>query len=107
MPRLFRSPIVIAAAILAAIVSGVTVYRYVDRHLTHARQYADLEEQRAAQKGAPAPPPSAIPDYWTDFRGPARDGHYRERAIRTDWAGLRRTWRQPIGGGYASFSIGG
>jgi outer membrane protein assembly factor BamB len=50
----------------------------------------------------PAPKP-----YWTDFRGPFRDGHYREQRIRTNWPanGLKPLWKQPIGGGYASFVI--
>lgn len=45
--------------------------------------------------------------YWTQFRGPDRDGHYRQRTIRTDWPsdGLRPIWKQPVGGGYASFAI--
>jgi outer membrane protein assembly factor BamB len=45
--------------------------------------------------------------YWTDFRGPNRDGHYLERPILTNWpaGGLRKPWSQPIGGGYASFVI--
>jgi hypothetical protein len=45
--------------------------------------------------------------YWTDFRGPFRDGHYREQPIRTNWpaTGLKPLWKQPIGGGYASFVI--
>jgi outer membrane protein assembly factor BamB len=45
--------------------------------------------------------------YWTDFRGPFRDGHYREQPIRTNWpaSGLKPLWKQPIGGGYASFVI--
>ena len=45
--------------------------------------------------------------YWTDFRGPQRDGHYRERPIRTDWpaGGLKPVWKQPLGGGYASFVV--
>jgi outer membrane protein assembly factor BamB len=45
--------------------------------------------------------------YWTDFRGPQRDGHYRERTIRTDWpaGGLKPVWKQPLGGGYASFVV--
>lgn len=68
--------------------------------------------------GSPVPgpssesrPPSSGPRsagrYWTDFRGPLRDGHYRERSIRTDWpaAGLTPLWTQPVGGGYASFAI--
>ena len=45
--------------------------------------------------------------YWTDFRGPKRDGVYRASAIRTDWpgGGLEPLWVQPIGGGYASFVV--
>jgi outer membrane protein assembly factor BamB len=41
---------------------------------------------------------------WPDFRGPARDGYFRG-AIRTDWpaGGLTPMWKQPAGGGYASF----
>jgi outer membrane protein assembly factor BamB len=47
----------------------------------------------------------ASPD-WSDFRGPARDGHYVTRPIRTNWPGgeLTPLWKQPIGGGYASFA---
>jgi outer membrane protein assembly factor BamB len=46
--------------------------------------------------------------YWTDFRGPHRDGVYSEAAISTDWPaeGPPRLWKQPIGGGYASISFG-
>jgi outer membrane protein assembly factor BamB len=60
--------------------------------------------------GADAPPPGApvVPaTYWTDFRGPLRDGHYREQPVRTAWpsGGLTPRWKQPIGGGYASFVI--
>jgi outer membrane protein assembly factor BamB len=41
------------------------------------------------------------------FRGPNRDGHYQEMPILTNWpaTGLRELWRQPCGGGYASFAI--
>jgi outer membrane protein assembly factor BamB len=46
--------------------------------------------------------------YWTGFRGPARDGHYRERPIRTEWTGpMTPLWKQPVGGGHASFAIAG
>ena len=76
--------------------------------------YTDLEENRTqhysrllpaaaveanrADSGAP---------YWTDFRGPARDGRYTQSPIRTDWPtdGLTPLWHQPIGGGYASFTV--
>jgi outer membrane protein assembly factor BamB len=57
-----------------------------------------------------SPPPrvTAAPAlFWTDFRGPRRDGHYVEAPIRTNWPadGLKPIWQQPVGGGYASFSI--
>ena len=45
--------------------------------------------------------------YWTDYRGPGRDGSYEQTPIRTDWpaAGLPEIWRQKVGGGYASVVI--
>jgi outer membrane protein assembly factor BamB len=45
--------------------------------------------------------------YWVGFCGPRRDGIYDEQPILTHWPtnGLRLLWRQPIGGGYASFAI--
>ncbi len=44
---------------------------------------------------------------WTDFRGPNRDGRYDAQTVRTSWAasGLPRLWKQPVGGGYASFVV--
>jgi outer membrane protein assembly factor BamB len=78
--------------------------------------YSELERSRAQQSSRPiveaavrAVEPVAEPQsaYWTDFRGPHRDGNYDQAPIRTDWpeAGLALVWRQPIGGGYASFVI--
>ena len=60
----------------------------------------EVEPAVPAARAAPAP-------YWTDFRGPGRDGHYRERPILTAWpaGGLTPIWKQPVGGGYASFVI--
>jgi outer membrane protein assembly factor BamB len=45
--------------------------------------------------------------YWTDFRGPLRDGTYRQRPIRTNWprSGLTPLWKQPVGGGHASVVV--
>jgi outer membrane protein assembly factor BamB len=62
--------------------------------------------EQIAEAAAP-PAGGAAGTYWTDFRGPDRDGHYRERPIRTDWpeGGLKPLWKQPIGGGYASFVV--
>jgi outer membrane protein assembly factor BamB len=50
--------------------------------------------------------PAAAPSsYWTDFRGPNRDGRYTQQPVLRAWPaeGLRPMWKQPIGGGYASF----
>jgi outer membrane protein assembly factor BamB len=62
---------------------------------------APVEPAPIAASAAPSP------SYWTDFRGPFRDGHYRERPILTQWpaGGLTPIWKQPVGGGYASFVI--
>lgn len=91
------------------------------------RHDAQVEQSRARQRAqapAPAAPvvamieparaPVVTPEmplpaaYWTDFRGPNRDGVYAETDIETAWpaTGLPRLWRQPIGAGYASFTVG-
>ncbi len=46
-------------------------------------------------------------NYWTNLRGPERDGRYEELVISTKWpeSGLTPIWKQPIGVGYASFVI--
>jgi outer membrane protein assembly factor BamB len=46
--------------------------------------------------------------YWTDFRGPNRAGIYAQTEIESVWpaTGLPRLWKQPIGAGYASFTVG-
>lgn len=64
------------------------------------------EPASASKAPASDPSPAAAP-YWIGFRGPLRDGHYRERPILTDWpdGGLTPLWKQPAGGGYASFAI--
>jgi len=69
-------------------------------------------EERHEPK-APPKLPSTAPAlklsaaYWTDFRGPGRDGRYNELKINTHWPsqGPPLLWRQPVGGGYASFVI--
>jgi outer membrane protein assembly factor BamB len=67
------------------------------------------EPRPAADGNATAAAPAAASAYWTDFRGPNRDGHYRERPILTQWPadGLKPIWKQPVGGGYASFVVAG
>ena len=92
--------------------------------------YAELESNRQKQAAQPAPStavPSPSPsasvaaspgdaaaapaapsrNYWTNFRGPRRDGKYEEANVATNWPanGLPQLWKQPIGVGYASFVI--
>ncbi len=93
-----------------------------------ARLERDREKQRALPPPASAQPASAAVEatpvkalatsapaakpirasYWTDFRGPHRNGEYTQGEILTAWpaGGLERLWKQPIGGGYASFTVG-
>ena len=49
----------------------------------------------------------AARNYWTNFRGPNRDGRYDEMAVLTTWPaqGLSPLWKQPAGIGYSSFTI--
>jgi len=92
--------------------------------------YAAVESNRAeqaAQPGAsvgaspsPSPAASASPspgaspaagaaasNYWTNFRGPKRDGRYDETTVSTNWpsSGLKQIWKQPVGVGHASFVV--
>lgn len=75
-----------------------------------AQQPADAAAQGTATAPAAGQPASAPAssrrNYWTNFRGPARDGRYDEQPIRTNWqGGLQQLWKQPSGGGYSSFSV--
>ncbi len=77
----------------------------VDEH------YDDLESNRSQHYSHLLPAPGVVDSdaqpYWTDFRGPQRDGHYTQQPLRTDWSddGLSPIWKQPVGGGYASFTV--
>jgi outer membrane protein assembly factor BamB len=63
--------------------------------------------ESSARPGATAAASPAGSTYWTGFRGPRRDGLYDQQPILTAWPadGPKRLWKQPIGGGYASFAI--
>ena len=97
------------------------VARHRESQRTHAEPAA-VPAEASNPQAVPAPPagvelgaadPAATSSgnvpYWTDFRGPRRDGHYDERPILTAWpaAGLKPIWKQPIGAGYASFVVAG
>ena len=62
--------------------------------------------QQTGSGQTPNPSTAGTRNYWTDFRGPSRDGNYQETAIKTDWNNLQPVWKQPVGGGWASFVIG-
>ncbi|HEV3469458.1 MAG TPA: PQQ-binding-like beta-propeller repeat protein, partial [Pyrinomonadaceae bacterium] len=69
---------------------------------------ATAETAAAGQPPATGAAPAARSrNYWTQFRGPARDGRYEELMVKTSWpsGGLAPLWRQPVGGGFASFSV--
>lgn len=60
----------------------------------------------ASPETAPAQPATAR-NYWTNFRGPKRDGKYDEAPVSTNWPanGLPVVWKQPVGVGHSSFSV--
>src|SRR5215510_1804209 len=122
---MFRS-FTFVALIACAVLAGAACRRGAnDAH------YAELEKQRqeqAAQAAQPAPSATAAPspspspsaspspgqtpaetarNYWTNFRGPKRDGKYEEATISTNWPanGLPIVWKQPVGVGHASFVV--
>lgn len=77
------------------------------------------QQQPAATAGSSAAPATnaaksdanhavadAARNYWTNFRGPNRDGRYDERAIKTGgWGALKPMWKQPVGDGFSSFVV--
>jgi outer membrane protein assembly factor BamB len=78
-------------------------------HKTHPDFQAVEASRRAQPKTTALPPASGAQVDWPGFRGPHGDGHYEQTPIATNWPadGLRPIWKQPIGGGYASFAIAG
>jgi outer membrane protein assembly factor BamB len=62
-----------------------------------------------AEAKAQSIPAAKARAFWTDFRGPRRDGHYDDAPILTQWPadGPPRLWRRPVGAGYASLVIAG
>ena len=125
-PGLFIGACVVVVLLIAAFAAFL-----VFRSRSKEAHYAELEHHRQ-QQAAQAPPvaaatatpvtqasPGASPsqtaapstatgrNYWTNFRGPKRDGNYEATPVLTSWPanGLSQLWKQPVGLGYASFSI--
>jgi outer membrane protein assembly factor BamB len=98
-----------------------------DAHDDLVEKHRQEQAAQAQPSGAPAtatsPAPAASPtaspaqtaptepapsrNYWTNFRGPKRDGKYDETTISTNWPakGLPLIWKEPLGVGHGSFSI--
>jgi outer membrane protein assembly factor BamB len=69
----------------------------------NAAQTATQTKADANHAAGDAPPAR---NYWTNFRGPNRDGRYEERAIKTSgWNALKPMWKQPVGDGFSSFVV--
>ncbi|HJT65414.1 MAG TPA: PQQ-binding-like beta-propeller repeat protein [Pyrinomonadaceae bacterium] len=126
-----RTLLISAGVVVVLAVAVVGVWKYL-RNQSIEAHYDALEENRR-QQAAQAPPvpvattapvaqasPGASPDqaagataaapvrnYWTNFRGPKRDGNYEEKPVLTSWpaSGLTALWKQPVGLGYSSFSV--
>lgn len=130
------SPIFVKAlATVAILVLGagyVFLFTAWRRSAQNEAHYTELEQHRAQQQSiaaqqpisqnpqaspgqaqAPASPGAeaafahATKNYWTNYRGPNRDGRYEELPVLTSWpaGGLTPIWKQPIGIGYASFTV--
>lgn len=66
---------------------------------------ASAESTAPAAEEKPAIDPMS-PAMWPEFRGAARDGKYHGKIL-TEWPDgrLKELWKQPVGGGYASFAV--
>ena len=102
-----------------------SVYAAVEAHRAQQQREAQAQAGNAQVQSAPTSPQTAQPsttnpagssevvsshvtrNYWTNFRGPNRDGKYDEMQVLTSWPaqGLPLVWKEPAGVGYASFSI--
>ena len=124
---------VIGSLVLVILSMGyVFLFNAWRRSSANDAHYAALEQHRQNQAAQPAPTtaPVAAPSpqasvaaspsetataqtappaksYWTNFRGPRRDGKYDEQPIATNWPanGLPMLWKQPVGVGHASFAV--
>ena len=129
----YRSRALIIGAIVVVLVVLAAGIYWGFRGETNEEHYSALEQhrqQQAAQAPAAAPAATATPvaeaspgaspspggaapatastrNYWTNFRGPKRDGNYEAAPVLTSWpsGGLSPIWKQPVGVGYASFAV--
>ena len=129
-PMLAKAGGTVGLVILTA--GYVFVFNAWRRSAGNEAHYTEIEQDRARQKSIAAnqptaqqPPASpgqpqaaaspgtqvalahATRNYWTNYRGPNRDGRYEELPVLTSWpaGGLTPLWKQPVGIGYASFTV--
>jgi len=74
---------------------------------TAASPSASPSASASPSPGSSPAAPAAASNYWTNFRGPKRDGKYDETTVSTNWpsSGLPQLWKQPVGVGHASFVV--
>ena len=91
----------------------------LEQHRAQQQQGTTLSPATATQSNGPATSASptgtsndtasahATRNYWTNFRGPNRDGRYEEMDVSTAWPaqGPPLLWKQPVGLGFASFVV--
>src|SRR5688572_10058358 len=119
-------------ALILVSIGYMFLYASWQRSATNDSHYAVLEQHRQQQAAQPAPttaPVAAVSpspqasaspspgqsvqlaaptrNYWTNFRGPKRDGKYDETNVSTSWpaSGLPVIWKQPVGLGHSSFAV--
>lgn len=128
-----RAIIIGLCVVVAVVVVVAAALLILRRSRSNEEHYAALEQhrqQQAAQAPAAAPAATAAPvasaspgaspaqggaapatgptrNYWTNYRGPKRDGNYEATPVLTSWpsGGLTPIWKQPVGVGFASFVI--
>jgi len=129
MRNLFQVPVLIAVVLLAGCSRGRNEAQYtaVEQHRAQQQQEAQgqavqspsatpAQQPAAATQPTPGGSPTGSPEvaaahvarnYWTNFRGPNRDGKYDEMPVLTSWPsqGLSLLWKEPVGVGYSSLTI--
>lgn len=126
-----KRKIIATLAVVLIAIGYLYAYDYWSRMRGNEEQYDRVEAHRQEQAANPLPataaataspvaqpsasaspaaggatPAAPSRNYWTNFRGPRRDGKY-DQNVSTSWPanGLPVLWKQPVGIGYASFAI--
>ena len=126
---LFNSKVVVCACLAMFLVSGCSNsqneahYKAVEDNRAQQQKDGTAANQSTSPAAVASPVASAQPsgspttsasahasgsgNYWTNYRGPNRDGRYDEMPVLTNWPaqGLQLIWKEPVGIGYASITI--